>query len=239
MQSPRYSLLLAAMMVAAAAARIITVNVTHMCDGPPPSPRVTVTKNIPQTSENNRSSSLLTASGLQSRPTNAARLHSRLRPSPSHAPPTDSVRFVSRSCLPLELMESGVRYANAPCPPSTTTAYSIDNTSAPAPFPVSIRPTDGPVASKLLMRFPSAKLDENVKLDQPVDASRTDYGGAAAAIDPFGVGTLLSSMGLRFVGVAESAVMWHPVPAELALDVYGNAYSWEVVAKKVNVRFAV
>lgn len=95
--------------------------------------------------------------------------------------------------------------------------------------PASIAPAAaGPVALGQT-RFPSAKYGENVKLDQQM--SRPDFGGTV--VGPFGVGFAVGDAGLRFVGVVEAAVMWHSVPAELALDLVTNAYDWDVVMKKV------
>lgn len=89
----------------------------------------------------------------------------------------------------------------------------------------------GPVAMGQT-RFPNAaRYGENVKLDQ--QTSLPDSGDGAAA-GPFGVGfASVGDAGLRFVGAAEAAVMWRGVPAELALDLAGNAYGWDVVVKKV------
>ncbi|XP_003242766.1 prominin-1-A-like [Acyrthosiphon pisum] len=92
----------------------------------------------------------------------------------------------------------------------------------------------GPVALEQIAAFPSAKFRENVKLDQ--QTSRSDSGegsGTAAAIGLFGVGIVVGDVGLRFIGVAEDAVMWHSVPAELILDLFSNPYEWDVVAKKI------
>jgi len=88
------------------------------------------------------------------------------------------------------------------------------------------------VALEQTAAFPSAKFRENVKLDQ--QTSRSDSGeGSAAAIDLFGVGVVVGDVGLRFIGLAEDAIMWHSVPAELILDLFSNPYEWDVVAKKV------
>jgi len=88
------------------------------------------------------------------------------------------------------------------------------------------------VALEQISEFPSAKFRENVKLDQ--QTSRSDSGeGSAAAIGLFGVGIVVGDVGLRFIGVAEDAIMWHSVPAELILDLFSNPYEWDVVAKKV------
>lgn len=81
------------------------------------------------------------------------------------------------------------------------------------------------------VRFPSIKYGENVKLDQ--QTQRPDFGGSAA-VGPFGLGLVIGDAGLRFVGVAEAAVMWHSVPAEIVLDLVSNSYEWDVIAKKVN-----
>lgn len=89
----------------------------------------------------------------------------------------------------------------------------------------------GPVAHKQV-RFPSVKYGENVKLDQ--QTQRPDF-GSPAAVGPFGLGLVIGDAGLRFVGVAEAAIMWHSVPAEVVLDLAGNSYEWDVIAKKVNV----
>lgn len=90
------------------------------------------------------------------------------------------------------------------------------------------------MALEQIAAFPSAKFRENVKLDQQTSRSDTGEGlGTAAAIDLFGVGIVVGDVGLRFIGVAEDAVMWHSLPAELVLDLFSNPYEWDVVAKKV------
>jgi len=90
------------------------------------------------------------------------------------------------------------------------------------------------VALEQIAAFPSAKFRENVKLDQQTPRSDSGEGsGTAAAIGLFGVGIVVGDVGLRFIGVAEDAVMWHSVPAELILDLFSNPYEWDVVAKKV------
>lgn len=92
---------------------------------------------------------------------------------------------------------------------------------------------DGPPAVALPQtRFPSVKHGENVKLDQH-RMSRSDFGRGDVA-GPFGLSFAVGDAGLRFVGVAEAAVMWHGFPAELVLDLASNPYDWDVVAKKVN-----
>jgi len=83
-------------------------------------------------------------------------------------------------------------------------------------------------------RFPSANHGENVKLDRH-QTSRSDNGLGFAG--PFGgLGFAVGDAGLRFVGVAEAAVMWRSLPAQLVLDLVDNPYEWHVVAKKVNTR---
>jgi hypothetical protein len=54
---------------------------------------------------------------------------------------------------------------------------------------------------------------------------------------PFGFGLVVSDAGLRFIGIAEAAVMWHSMPAELVIDLISNPYEWDAIAKKVNITF--
>ncbi|XP_050544501.1 prominin-1-A-like [Daktulosphaira vitifoliae] len=85
--------------------------------------------------------------------------------------------------------------------------------------------------SLALQRFPSAKYGENVKLDQHtmVLGHSVDNEGVFGISLFFGVGDVW----LRSIGVAESLIMWHAMPAELVLDFINNSYDWNTIAKKV------
>lgn len=195
------------LLVLTAAAAAVTVNVTHLCGPHQPRPRPAATSAAVAESEPSR------VNGTSPPPP----------PSPpsvngaSPPPPSVNGSYSARPLLFAVGREqwTGIAYAAA----GRTDVRRTPSAAATASGPTALGQT----------RFPSAKYGENVKLDQ--QTSRPDFGAAAAG--PFGIGFAVGDAGLRYVGVAEAAVMWHSLPADLVLDLVTNVYGWDAVAKKV------
>lgn len=202
------SCLLLLLMIATVTATTITVNLTHLC-------------NLPAADAETETpwSSNLSDNGLSVSPRPSNESSVSPRPSDNGSPrPPDNVSSLSSSINVTELLFA-VRK------PWTGFAYVKQTGTL---HRQRLPPTTGPVALGQ-MRFPSTKHGENVKLDQQI--SQTDFDGEG----PFGIGFAVGDAVLQFVGVVESTVMWHSVPAELIIDLVTNPYDWDVIVKKVNV----